>query len=215
MKTLIITGGTVDASFADAYRKKEAFDHLIASDAGIHYFALSGLKPDEILGDFDSADKEELERFRKEKGIIFHPYQPEKDASDTELALRLALTRGSSEVHILGATGTRLDHVFGAVHLLGIALKAGVPCYMADPHNRIRLADKRLVIKRAEQYGKYVSLLPVDGTVTGVTLKGFRYPLAHAEMKSFCTLGVSNEIVADEAVIEIEKGVLAVMETMD
>lgn len=215
MKTLIVTGGTVDAAFAVSYIQQELFDYFIASDAGIHFFAETGLKPYEILGDFDSADEKELSQFQNDSSIIFHKYQPEKDATDTELALRLAIEKGSSEIHILGASGTRLDHVFGAVHLLGIALECGVPCYLADLHNRIRLVQARTVLKREEQYGTYVSLIPLTTQAEGVTLKGFKYPLDNHTLQSFTTLGISNEIVEEEAVIEIVEGIIIVVESKD
>ena len=95
MKTLIVTGGTVDYSFAVSYRKEHNFDYCIAADSGIRFFVQSGIQPDEVLGDFDSADPAQLSQLRSNSKIIFHQYRPEKDAVDTELALRLALEKAA------------------------------------------------------------------------------------------------------------------------
>lgn len=215
MKTLIVTGGTVDPAFAASYVRQQAFDYLIASDSGLHFFAQKNIHPDEIIGDFDSADQEELSHFRNDPSIAFHTFQPEKDYADTELALKLAITRGSSEVHILGGTGTRLDHVLGTVRMLGIALESNVLCYLVDANNRLRLIRGRTVIKKAEQYGRYVSLIPLTNEVRGVTLSGFYYPLSDYTMSGFHTLGISNEIVEEEAVIDLQDGILIVVEASD
>ncbi|MCI9021884.1 MAG: thiamine diphosphokinase [Eubacterium sp.] len=215
MKTVIITGGTVEDAFALDYLKQQDFDYLIAADSGIHFFARCGIRPDEVLGDFDSADPDRLRPFSGDPHIRFHKYRPEKDAVDTELALQLAMERGSTEIHILGGTGTRLDHVLGCVRLLGLAMERGIPCFLADAHNRIRLIHKKTVLKKEQQYGTYVSLIPLTTQVTGVTLTGFKYPLTGHTLGGFSSLAVSNEIVEEEGVIELQDGILVLAESMD
>lgn len=215
MKTLIVTGGTVDHSFAEAYCKEQDFDYFIAADSGIRFFVQAGIRPDEVLGDFDSADPAQLARLRSDPHIAFHQYRPEKDAVDTELALQLALEKGSGEIHILGGTGTRLDHMLGTVRLLGFAMEQGKRCYLADAHNRIRLIRERTALTKAGQYGDYISLLPLTTQVTGVTLKGFKYPLEAYTLAGFSSLGISNEIVQEQAVIELEEGILILVESRD
>ncbi len=215
MKTLIVTGGTVDSAFAASYLRQQAFDDLIACDRGIHFFAQKNIRPDAIIGDFDSADQDELSRFRGDPAIAFHTFQPEKDYADTELALKLAIARGGSEVHILGGTGTRLDHVLGTVRMLGIALESNVMCYLVDVNNRLRLIRGRTVIKKAEQYGRYISFIPLTNEVRGVTLSGFYYPLSDYTMGGFHTLGISNEIVEEEAVVDLRDGILIMVEASD
>ena len=72
------------------------------------------------------------------------------------------------------------------------------------------------VLKRSEQFGKYVSFFSIGGDVPGLTLKGFKYPLnRHYLTASDSGLTVSNEIVAEEAVVEFEKGTLLMLMTGD
>lgn len=215
MKTLIVTGGTVDHSFAVSYIRDQKFDYFIAADSGIRFFVQAGIRPDEVLGDFDSADPAQLSQLRNDPQIIFHQYCPEKDAVDTELALQLALEKGSSEIHILGGTGTRMDHMLGTVRLLGFAMEQGKPCYLVDAYNRIRLIRERTVLTKAGQYGDYVSLIPLTTQVTGVTLRGFKYPLEAYTLGGFSSLGISNEIVKEQAVIALEEGILILVESRD
>ncbi len=214
-KTLIVTGGSIDRTFALDYITGQDFDYFIASDSGIHFFDQIRKAPDEIVGDFDSADPGVLEKFRQNPRIIFHEYPPEKDAADTELALQLAMARGSSEIHILGGTGTRLDHLLGTVRLLGMAMEQGIACFLVDPNNKIRLIQGRTVLKKAEQYGDYVSLIPLTAWVDGVTLTGFQYPLKNYRMDGYHTVGISNEIVDEEAVVDFTDGVMILIEARD
>lgn len=216
MKTLIVTGGTIDLAFALQYVKQQEFDYFIASDAGMHFFEWAHITPQEIVGDFDSADADELQKFRQDSQVQFHEYNPKKDYVDTELALRLAIDRGSSEIHILGGTGTRLDHVLGTVHVLGLALMQNVPCFLVDAYNRARLVGSgRTVLKKADQYGHYVSLIPLTTQVRGVTLSGFLYPIKNGTFDTFQSLGISNEIVQEVAVVEITDGVAVLVESAD
>lgn len=205
----------MDASFAVSYIRQQKFDYMIAADSGIHFFIQAGLRPNEVLGDFDSADPKQIAALRKDSSILFHQYQPEKDAVDTELALLLALDRGGSEIHILGGTGTRLDHMLGTVRLLGFAMEQGKTCYLVDAYNRIRLIRERTVLTKSGQYGDYISLIPLTTQVTGVTLQGFKYPLEAYTLGGFSSLGVSNEIVKEQAVIELEEGILILVESRD
>ena len=140
---------------------------------------------------------------------------PEKDDTDTESAIWLAIRRGAERITLLGATGTRLDHVLGNIELLGIGLKAGIPIQICDAHNRIRMIDRGMTLARKEQFGTYVSLIPYTECVGHLTLKGFKYPLTDACLRGFCSLGVSNEIVADTAEISFESGILLVVESKD
>ena len=120
--------------------------------------------------------------------------------------MELALSLGSDHVTILGGTGTRLDHVLGNIQSLYLALEKGVDCEILDEHNRIRLIQGEYRIKKAEQYGKYVSLIPFTTDVNGVTLEGLKYPVQdqHFTVQGSSGFCVSNEIAADEARISLK-----------
>ena len=214
MKTIIINGGNIEDDFALPFLQKENYDYLIAVDKGLEFCYRANIRPDEMLGDFDSA-RPEIRTYFEKLDIPVQLYKPEKDQTDMENAMRLALKRGSSEILVLGATGTRIDHVLGSIYDLNIALEAGVPCALLDAHNRIRMIHHGLQIKREEQYGKYVSLLAFGGSAKNITLKGFYYPLHEYTMQAGDGLGISNEITDDEAEIIVESGTLIVVESKD
>ena len=219
MQGLIISGGHLEDAFAASYLEKYQFQLTIAVDSGMAFFYRKGWVPDYIVGDFDSVSPEILQRFMELSKGQGKPkilqFQPEKDETDTELAIRTAIGQGCRTIHILGGTGTRMDHMLGNLHLLGMAMEQGAQAIMVDKNNRIRMVRGGLVIRREEQYGRYVSLLPFTPQVTGLTLKGFKYPLCQYTLECYHSLGVSNEITGEAGEISFQGGVLVVVESLD
>ncbi len=218
MQALIISGGNLDMEFAGSYIKDYEFACTIAADRGMEFFYERKMTPDYIVGDFDSVEPKILDYFRnmdEDRRSVILQFQPEKDETDTELAVRIAAQQGCDMLHLLGATGTRLDHLLGNLHILGAAMQQGVECRMVDRNNRIRMINRGIRLRREEQYGTYVSLLPFTPQVVGLTLRGFQYPLENAVLECYHSLGVSNEIVDEEAEISFQEGVLLVVEAKD
>ena len=217
MKTLIVSGGRIDRDFALSFIKKQSFDSLIGVDNGLRFLYDNEILPTHVVGDFDTAAPELVDYFRNKPEILVRQFNPVKDSTDTQIAIELALELGSTAITILGGTGSRMDHVLGNIQSLSLAMKRNVDCELLDENNRIRLIEKETVIPRQQQYGKYVSLLPLTTEVTGVNLIGFRYPLHEHTFTSTGSagLGVSNEIVGEEGRIQLKSGVFVLIESRD
>lgn len=217
MKTVIISGGRIERDFALSFLKNEIFDQIIAVDNGLKFLHENQIRPTWIVGDFDTAAPELVEYYQRQTDIPIRRFNPVKDSTDSQIAIELALELGSSEITILGGTGTRLDHVLGNIQSLMLARKKGVSCIILDAYNRIRLMDGVIHLKKSEQYGKYVSLLPLTTEVTGVELRGFKYELTDYTFTSTGSagLGVSNEITAEIAEIRIKTGIFVLIESRD
>lgn len=216
MQALIVTGGSIVDEFTLDFIKQHSCGLVIAVDHGMEFFYRCGLVPDYIVGDFDSVSPEILSYFQRDdfRVKVLH-FQPEKDETDTELAIRTALHHKAERIYLLGAAGSRIDHMLGNIHLLGMAMEQEVECLMIDPYNCIRMLKTGLVLKKQEQYGDYVSLIPFTPRVTGLTLKGFKYPLHNYGLECYHSLGVSNEILEEEAEISFEDGILLMVESKD
>lgn len=214
-KCVIVSGGSASDIFVARILKEQKPDFLIAADSGMEVLRRCAVKPDIIIGDFDSVQEETLAYYKKQPGIVWHTLNPVKDDTDTEFAIRLAIREGAGQIILLGGTGSRLDHVLGNIELLGIGLEQKVSIELLDEHNRVRMIDSPLRIAKKEQYGKYVSLIPYTPQVEYLTLKGFAYPLSDFCLKGFCSLGVSNEITEETAEITFEDGILIVIESRD
>lgn len=217
MRTLIISGGRIGRDFALSFLKHESFDRIIGVDNGLKFLLENHIAPTHVVGDFDTAAPKLVEHYRREKGVEIRAFNPVKDSTDTQIAIELALELGSREIVILGGTGSRLDHVLGNIQSLMLAKRQGVDAVLLDENNRIRLIDSDTVIQREEQYGRYISLIPLTTEVTGVDLTGFKYPLSNHTFTSTGSagLGVSNEILGAEGKICLKSGVFILIESRD
>ena len=217
MRTVIISGGRIERDFALSFLENETFEQFIAVDNGLRFCYDNQIKPTWIVGDFDTAAPELVEYYQTQTDIPIRRFNPVKDSTDSQIAIELALELGSSEITLLGGTGTRMDHVLGNIQSLMLAKKKGVSCVILDEYNRIQLIDGETRLKKSEQYGKYVSLLPLTTEVTGVDLTGFKFNLTGHTFTSTgrAGLGVSNEIIEDIAEIRVKSGIFVLIESRD
>ena len=216
MRTLIISGGNIEVDLALEVLKRP-FDQIIGVDGGLLFCYEHNIMPTRAVGDFDTLPPDLLRWYKIHTDMEIREYDPVKDAADTQIALELAIESGSTEITILGGTGTRLDHVLGNIQMLYLALERGIDCVLLDGHNRIRLIREHHIIQKKEQYGTYFSLIPFTTDVYGVTLKGAKYPLHqyHFTVLGTGSLGVSNEIAEEQVEISLESGILILIESKD
>ena len=211
MRVLILTGGMVDEEFAKDYIRKWNPDRVITADKGLTYAKKLNITPDIILGDFDSCSKDVMEEFSTDEKIIV---PCEKDDTDTGLAMQKAIETGADEILLVGGTGTRMDHVLGNIGQLFYAHEKGIKAELIDANNRMRVLDHESRLSKKDQFGKYVSLIPLY-EASGITLKGFKYPLSDHTLVFQQSRGISNELEADEGIISFKEGNLLLIESRD
>ncbi|MCP1102746.1 thiamine pyrophosphokinase [Aequitasia blattaphilus] len=212
---VIVSGGKLEDEIGLKILKKEHIGCVIGVDKGIEFLYKHDIVPSYIVGDFDSASKEIATYYRDEKNVAVKEYNPVKDASDTEMAIRLAMTLGAKSIIILGATGKRLDHLWANVQCLSIPMKKNIKAVILDGYNRISLKDQDFTLKREEAYGNYFSVFSLDGEIHGVTIEGCKYPLNNHRLTPYDSLCVSNEFVEDEVSVSFRNGTMILMETKD
>lgn len=214
IKTLIVSGGNIDKKWFNQIYPMNEFNYIIASDKGLEILDEYDILPNYIIGDFDSIDKKILDKYINNKNIEIRKLNPEKDYTDTHMAIKLAIELKSTDITIIGAIGTRIDHVIANVHVLKEALDKGIRCKIIDNKNEIQLIDKKTIIEKNEKY-KYISLIPLTNEVKGVTLKGFKYPLKEYTLHIGYSIGISNEQIEKVAVIDIKEGILILIKSKD
>ena len=212
---LIVTGGRLDMDFAGAFCKSRPFDRLIAVDGGLAAVKALELGPDMIVGDLDTAKPSLVEEFKKIPYIIWDIHAPEKDATDTELALKKAIAAGCTQITILGATGGRFDHMLANVFLLYGCLQQGVEACIVDRQDKIYLIEEEAAFSKAGQWGTCISFLPLLGEIRGITLEGFKYPLKDYDLEMGSSRCISNELVEETGRIWIRDGVAICVESKD
>lgn len=213
--TVIVSGGTLDEKFTADILKSDETEFIIGVDHGLVFLYEHGILPDYIVGDFDSTPKEVMSYYREKTNIPIRSFNPVKDATDTEIALRFGLELGRKQILLVGATGSRADHLWANVQCLKIALEAGADARIVDSYNRIRLLDQGIILKKQEAYGPYFSVFPLSGTVLDFNIAGAKYPLHHHVLTPYDSLCVSNEFAGDEVEISFPLGEVILMETRD
>ena len=178
---------------------------VIAADSGVVAALAAGWRIDLVVGDLDSAPAEAIEAAAA-AGADIERHPAAKDSTDLELALRAARARGAVDVLVLGAGGGRLDHLLANAALLAAPEFAGLRL-------RARIGDAELVVIRdgAELIGRpgdRCSLLALGGPARGITTDGLRYPLVGETLHPGSARGVSNELLASRARVDITEGVL-------
>ncbi len=212
---MIVSGGSIDDAFALERIQNIKPEVTIGVDKGAAFFYRNQMSPSLLVGDFDSVDAEIVAHFRKSAETEIREFQPEKDASDTEIAVQAAIESGVKKLWVLGATGTRFDHVLANMQLLKLAKDAKVEMHLLDPCNHIYLPKSPLILRKESAYGDYFSLFSFGGIVEGLTIQGAKYTLEDYILNQNNSRCVSNELQEEEAIITWNAGELLVMETRD
>ena len=199
---LVVTGG--DPVPPDVALVLPPADLVVAADSGLDHARALGLKPDIVVGDFDSVTAEALEAF--DGPVERHPV--EKDATDLELALRLAVANGPERIVVVGGHGGRLDH-FLANALVLTTVPEGIDVEWRAGQATIHLV--RDTIRIDGRPGDNVSLVPVGGDACGVRTSGLRWRLDGEDLPSGGTRGVSNVFESSEATVAVASGALLVV----
>lgn len=179
---------------------------IIAADSGASHCLAAGLRPSLVVGDMDSITAQDLATLERDQ-ITLIRHAANKDQTDSQLALDLALEHSPAAIYILGACGDRPDHSLANIHLLSRAARRGVSAHiLTTAGDEIFLISDCATITGHE--GCTLSILPFGGRAAGICLKGFRYPLIEATMEPWEPYGISNVIESDSAEIKVKTGQL-------
>ncbi|MGN0331795.1 MAG: thiamine diphosphokinase [Lachnospiraceae bacterium] len=214
-RIVIISGGKLEEEYVLSVLAQDEYCYIIGVDKGMEFLYRHDIMPSYIVGDFDSVDQKIADYYRNETQVPIREFNPVKDASDTEIAIRLAMALGCEEMLILGATGGRVDHLWANVQCLAIPFKAGVNARILDSQNSIRLIGCETVLKKEETYGPYFSVFPLGQEVYNFSITGAKYPLKNHTLTAYDSLCVSNQIEEDQVVISFMDGIVVLMETRD
>ena len=207
MRAFIYTGGAVRAEYITEHPKAD--DLCIAADQGYHTAKALGERIDLLLGDFDS-----IGSVPRDEGVEVQQVPAEKDYTDTQLAVEIALERGAEDIVIIGGLSGRLDHTLSTLAILEDLYARGVYCTVTDGQNRARYMKSTSTLIARSPY-KYLSLIAADEVVKGVDIEGCKYPLKKATLRRSHQFAVSNEITGNVAFIAMKKGGVFIIESRD
>ncbi len=203
MKTaLIISGG--DYSSLPALIQ---FDICIACDKGYLYAEKMGIRPDIIIGDFDSASRPLY------NNIPILTFPVEKDDTDTMLAIKYALEKRCEHIIVICALGNRLDHTLANIQSLAfIAAHNCVGEIISDTeHIQTLTGEASIVLPRRSS--RSLSLFAVSDKCEGVSISGAKYDVADVTITNTFPIGCSNAWDKEEVTVSIKSGILLIVES--
>ena len=207
MRAFIYTGGAVRTEFITEHPKAD--DLCIAADSGYHTAKALGERIDLLLGDFDS-----IGAVPHDEAIEIQQVPAEKDFTDTQLAVEIAIERGADEIIIVGGLTGRLDHTLSTLSILEALHARRVYATITDGQSRARYLKSSSYLIARSPY-KYLSIIAVDEVVKGVDIEGCKYPLKKATLRRNHQFAVSNEITGNCAMVTVKKGGLYVIESRE
>ncbi|MDE2992941.1 MAG: thiamine diphosphokinase [Chloroflexota bacterium] len=188
-----------------------AADLVIAADGGARRLLGLGIAPHYLVGDLDSLPLETVARLVS-AGCQLQRHPADKDATDTELAIALALDQGATDIDLVGATGgARLDHSLANVLLLAADWPASVRLRLVEPTATALVVRAGQSVDVPGAVGAIVALLPLAGPARGITTRGLQYALAGEDLAFGRARGVSNVMTAPVASISLAAGILLVI----
>jgi thiamine pyrophosphokinase len=202
-RALIFVNGEIPDR-ESARRLIEPGDKLIAVDGGLRHLDALDHFPGVVIGDMDSIDPAQAARLTL-RGTRTLRFDPVKDETDLELALRYARAEHYDPILIVGALGGRIDQTLGNIALITAPAYCGTTS-IDDGIQRITAITDHLAL--TGHAGDTISLIPWGAPVTGIVTGGLRYPLNNETLYPDHTRGISNELIAEHASINIASGIL-------
>ena len=208
MRAAIFLNGSPDSS--ELLRRVAGFaDLIVAANGGTRYALEVGIVPDLVVGDMDSLGEElmlELERL----GASLERHPVRKDKMDGQLAVLAARERGATAADLLCAVGGTLGAFFSVPQILLAAERIGLRSTVVADRGRIFVVEAGSRTVQGDPQDS-VSIFPLSGLATGVTLESMEYPLENASLEPGDTLGFHNELVGRKANVSVEEGALLVV----
>lgn len=197
MRAVIIGNGDIK-NYEYIKSKIKETDFIICADGGYNHAVKMGLKPNVLLGDFDSAKDFESVNDRIE-------YPVRKDFTDGEAAADYAKEQGFDDVLFLAMTGDRFDHTMADVLLL-TKFKNGC---VTDDNNEIYLLRDKITVSGKK--GQTLSVIPINGDIEGVVTSGLEYPLCGETLHFSSSRGISNVMLGEKCEITVKRGMALVV----
>lgn len=206
-KAIIFLNGDL-ANFKNAKDYIKSDDLIICADGAAEHALKLKLKPNIIIGDFDSL-KKSLQSKLKNSQTKWIKFAVEKNETDSELAIDFAVKNGFKEILIFGLLGSRFDHIISNLFHLETLTKKAVETKIIEGNQEIFIVNKKTKLKG--KIGDTISLIPLKENVKGITTKGLKYKLTNEDLLFGYSRGVSNVFSENIAEISLKTGSLLIV----
>jgi thiamine pyrophosphokinase len=207
---IIVIGGSAPPLTLGEIIERDCF--VIAADSGYDHACRLGLPVSLLVGDLDSISETGLAH-AVANDIEIERHRPDKDMTDTELALDAAFQRGHDRVTMISGGGDRIDHLLSTVAVIASARFCSMVIELWWGTSTIRVLHGGSNLRLPQEQGGLFSLVAVHGDAIGVTIRGAAFPLTDHVLLAGSSLGISNLVAPGEGacVISVESGTVLVI----
>ncbi|WEV54091.1 thiamine diphosphokinase [Leuconostocaceae bacterium ESL0723] len=212
MRVNILAGGPPSLWPKDLFAQPGTW---IGVDRGAWYLYQEGLAMNAVIGDFDSLSEAEYATLRAHlQDTEIEQFPPEKDFTDTALALRQAQKLGADVIYLYGATGGRIDHLLSNLWLPAEAEFSDIidRLVLVDCQNQVTYLTPGDRQVRQVPGMKYLGFMPL-GLVDNLVIHDAKYTLTSAKNKP--KMWSSNEFVTELVHVSFDTGILMVTQSKD
>jgi len=185
-------------------------DYIICADGGTRHASSLDLKPDLVIGDMDSTESGYLQKLQSDD-IPVELFPQNKNETDLELAIQHATKLTPKEIIIVAGLGGRLDHTLGNIALLSSPQLSTISIKLDDGVEEVFFCRNQVEVHGRS--GDTVSLVPWQGVASGIQTENLRWTLDNESLHPEKTRGISNELTAEVAKINISTGLLLIVHT--
>ncbi len=180
---------------------------VVAADSGLHTAVGYGIRPELVVGDFDSLADDDLLKGYDDKDVRRYPRA--KDHTDTEIALRVAREEGCDDLVIIGGGGGRIDHLLALVALFE---RPDPPGAWVSDTGVISAIVERTTARGS--VGERISFAPIGCIPCRMVSHGLRWPLDGLTWGRG-DIGISNEFAEAEVQVTMKSGQLLMMRSLE
>jgi thiamine pyrophosphokinase len=196
---VLFLSGRYQQTHLDYYRSLCRGRFKVAVDGGHRFFALTGIVPDLLIGDFDSL-KGLPQKVSRRTQVMAYPV--EKDRTDCHLALDYCLEHRARRIDIVQPNVGEPDHFTANLMLLTRSAANAVKGY--QPEIRLvnyagefrYLRNEMVTVKRAQ--GDTVSVIPLSPAIR-YTCKGTAFDITKLRVVRGETVSSRNRILKPSA----------------
>lgn len=196
------------ASNFDSTAKSESF--VIAADGGYEFLRNNSIKPNLLIGDFDSLKFNKNFKKNIESDIEVIRFPTVKDDTDMMLAFKEGIKRGYKNFVVYGGMGGKLEFTVANLQILYKIVNEGCTCTFMDSQNMVT-AIKNSKVEFDETFRGRISVFAATKNAQQVTIKGLKYELDNGMLETDCPLGVSNEFIGKSGYISVGNGMLCII----
>ncbi len=169
---------------------------LVCCDGALRHLDQIGRKPDIVIGDLDSLDKDLMQKYAS---VLIHV--PDQNSNDLTKAVNWCESQSIKRILILGATGLREDHTIGNIALLA-KYSQKFEVEMLTDYGRFVAINQSC--KLQTEIGTQISIFSLNPT-NKISSVGLKFPLNHLALQSWW-MGTLNQAENEQIELIFEEG---------